>query len=108
MSEQEMKVDPKVITTQIKVSLATVYNIRKAMEGMDPISRKPGTGEHNKKQSGEFLNLLQENIKKDPTKSMRKMAAERNAALITVTRAVHEVLGLKSFVRAQGICWRPL
>ncbi|QQP40763.1 Uncharacterized protein FKW44_014916 [Caligus rogercresseyi] len=110
MSEQEMKrqraidllcaqVDPKVITTQIKVSLATVYNIRKAMEGMDPISRKPGTGGHNKKRSGEFLNLLQENIKKDPTKSMRKMAAERNVALITVTRAVHEVLGLKSFVR---------
>ncbi|QQP50012.1 Uncharacterized protein FKW44_010862 [Caligus rogercresseyi] len=68
MSEQEMKrqraidllcahVDPKVITTQI----------RKAMEGMDPISRKPGTGGHNKKRSGEFLNLLQENIKKDPT-----------------------------------------
>ncbi|QQP54922.1 Uncharacterized protein FKW44_007916 [Caligus rogercresseyi] len=100
MSEQEMKmqraidllcaqVDPKVITTQIKVSLATVYNIRKAMEGMDPISRNPGTGGHNKKRSGE----------KDPTKSMRKMAAERNVALITVTRAVHEVLGLKSFVR---------
>ncbi|QQP35714.1 Uncharacterized protein FKW44_024007, partial [Caligus rogercresseyi] len=40
-----------------------------------------------------------EDIKKDPTKSMRKMAAERNVALITVTRAVHEVLGLKSFVR---------
>ncbi|QQP38993.1 Uncharacterized protein FKW44_019735 [Caligus rogercresseyi] len=62
MSEQEMKrqraidilcaqVDPKVITTQIKVSLATVYNIRKAMEGMDPISRKPETGGHNKKRS---------------------------------------------------------
>ncbi|QQP39503.1 Uncharacterized protein FKW44_020402 [Caligus rogercresseyi] len=79
MSEQEMKrqraidllcaqVDPKVITTQIKVSWATVYNIRKAMEGMDPISRKPGTGGHNKNESGEFLNLLQENIKKDPTK----------------------------------------
>ncbi|QQP57708.1 Putative transposable element [Caligus rogercresseyi] len=101
MSEQEMKrqraidllcaqVDPKVITTQIKVSLATVYNIRKAMEGMDPISRKLGTGGHNKKRSGEFLNLLQENIKKDPTKSMRKMAAERNVALITVTRALRQ------------------
>ncbi|QQP58007.1 Uncharacterized protein FKW44_003184, partial [Caligus rogercresseyi] len=95
MSEQKMKrqraidilcaqVDPKLITTQIKVSLATVYNIRKAMEGMDPISRKPETGGHNKKKrSGEFLNLLQENIKKGPTKSMRKMAAERNVALIT-------------------------
>ncbi|QQP49443.1 Uncharacterized protein FKW44_010122 [Caligus rogercresseyi] len=60
MSEQEKKrqravdllraqVDPKVIATQIIVSSATVYNIRKAMEGMDPISRKPGTGGHNKK-----------------------------------------------------------
>ncbi|QQP54957.1 Uncharacterized protein FKW44_007962 [Caligus rogercresseyi] len=60
MSEQEKKrqravdllraqVDPKVIATQIKVSLATVYSIRKAMEGMDLISRKPGTGGHNKK-----------------------------------------------------------
>ncbi|QQP57496.1 Uncharacterized protein FKW44_002509 [Caligus rogercresseyi] len=92
MSEQEMKrqraidllcaqVDPKVITTQIKVPLATVYNIRKAMEGMDPISRKPGTGDTTKNE---------ENIKKDPTKSMRKMAAERNVALITVTRALRQ------------------
>ncbi|QQP32512.1 Uncharacterized protein FKW44_024845 [Caligus rogercresseyi] len=51
MSEQEMKrqraidllcaqVDPKVITTQIKVSLATVYNIRKAMEAW---IRSPGS-----------------------------------------------------------------
>ncbi|QQP36675.1 Uncharacterized protein FKW44_021843 [Caligus rogercresseyi] len=59
MSEQEKKrqravdllraqVDPKVIATQIKVSLATVYNIRKAMEGMDPIPRKPGTGDTTK------------------------------------------------------------
>ncbi|QQP41476.1 Uncharacterized protein FKW44_015868 [Caligus rogercresseyi] len=59
MSEQEMKrqraidllcaqVDPKVISTQTKVSLATVYNIRKAMEGMDPISRKPGLGDTTK------------------------------------------------------------
>ncbi|QQP57724.1 Uncharacterized protein FKW44_002808 [Caligus rogercresseyi] len=50
MSEQEKKrqrafdllrvqVEPNVNTTQIKVSLATVYNIRKAMEGMDPISK---------------------------------------------------------------------
>ncbi|QQP40953.1 Uncharacterized protein FKW44_015176, partial [Caligus rogercresseyi] len=81
------QVDPKVIATQIKVSLSTVYNIRKAMEGMDPISRKPGTGGHNKKRSGEFLDLLQEDIKTDPTKSMRKMAAERNVAPITVNRA---------------------
>ncbi|QQP51490.1 Uncharacterized protein FKW44_012871 [Caligus rogercresseyi] len=90
MSEQEKKgqravdllrtqVDPKVITTQIKISLITVYNIRKAMEGMDPISRKPGTGRHNKKRK---------DIKKDPTKSMSKMAAERNVAPITVNRAL--------------------
>ncbi|QQP37250.1 Uncharacterized protein FKW44_017458, partial [Caligus rogercresseyi] len=67
--------------------------------GMDSISRKPGTGGHNKKQSGEFLDLLQEDIKKDPTKSMRKMATERNVAPITVNRAVHQDLGIKSFVR---------
>ncbi|QQP53304.1 Uncharacterized protein FKW44_005742 [Caligus rogercresseyi] len=54
------QVDPKVITTQIKVSLPRSTNIRKAKEGLDPISRKPGTGGHNKKRSGEFLNLLQE------------------------------------------------
>ncbi|QQP39326.1 Uncharacterized protein FKW44_020178 [Caligus rogercresseyi] len=57
------------------------------MEGMDPISRKPGTGEYNKKRSGRFLDLLQEDIKKEPTKSMRKMAAERNVAPITVNSA---------------------
>ncbi|QQP50003.1 Uncharacterized protein FKW44_010852 [Caligus rogercresseyi] len=69
------------------------------MEGMGPISRKPGTGGHNKKRIGEFLDLLQEDINKDPTKSMRKMAAERNVVPITVNRAVHQDLGLKSFVR---------
>ncbi|QQP51038.1 Uncharacterized protein FKW44_012244, partial [Caligus rogercresseyi] len=51
------------------------------------------------KRSGEFLDHLQEDIKKDPTKSIRKMAAERNVALITVNRAVHQDLGLKSFFR---------
>ncbi|QQP56307.1 Uncharacterized protein FKW44_000922 [Caligus rogercresseyi] len=73
MSEQEKKrqraVDllrTQVIEIQSKVSLATVYNIRKVMEGMDPISRKPGTGGHNIQRSGEFLDLLREDIKKDP------------------------------------------
>ncbi|QQP37597.1 Uncharacterized protein FKW44_017912, partial [Caligus rogercresseyi] len=99
MSEQEKKrqravdllqaqVDPKVIATQIKVSLSTVYNIRKTMEGMDPISGSLGLGEHNKNE---------EDIKTEPTKSMRKMAAEGNVAPITVNRTVHQDLGLKSF-----------
>ncbi|QQP57407.1 Uncharacterized protein FKW44_002384, partial [Caligus rogercresseyi] len=43
------QVDSKVITTQIKVSLATVYNIRRPWRAVDPISRKPGTGGHKKK-----------------------------------------------------------
>ncbi|QQP49320.1 Hypothetical protein FKW44_009948 [Caligus rogercresseyi] len=34
----------------------------------------------NKKRSGEFMDLLQEDIKKDPSESMWKIAAERNVA----------------------------
>ncbi|QQP36904.1 Uncharacterized protein FKW44_022140 [Caligus rogercresseyi] len=74
------------------------------MEGMDPISRKPETGGNNKKRSGEFLELLQEGIKKDPTKSMRKMATKRNVAPITVNRAVHQNLGSRALSGHQGIC----
>ncbi|QQP52619.1 Hypothetical protein FKW44_004825, partial [Caligus rogercresseyi] len=49
MSEQEMKRQRAIdlLCAQIKVSLATVYNIRKAMEGMDPIQEAWDWG-HNK------------------------------------------------------------
>ncbi|QQP34698.1 Putative transposable element [Caligus rogercresseyi] len=83
MSEQEMKrqraidllcaqVDPKVITTQIKEGHGGHgSDLQEAWDW--------GTQQKN-----------EENIKKDPTKSMRKMAAERNVALITVTRALRQ------------------
>ncbi|QQP48776.1 Uncharacterized protein FKW44_009199 [Caligus rogercresseyi] len=112
MSEQEKKrqravdllraqVDPKVIATQIKVSLATVYNIRK---GMDPIPRKSGTGRHNKKRSGEFLDLLQEDIKKGPTKSMRKMTAETKVAPSSSTGPSTRTWASRALSGHQSIC----
>ncbi|QQP51331.1 Uncharacterized protein FKW44_012655 [Caligus rogercresseyi] len=74
------QVDPKVITTQIKEGHGGHgSDLQEAWDwGTQQITKY------------EFLNLLQENIKKDPTKSMKKMAAERNVALITVTRALRQ------------------
>ena len=80
-------------------AIATFYNTRKILGAPDPISRKPGSGGHNRKRTQAFLDDVENRIKKDPTSSMRKMAAELNVDERTIRKAVHDDLGLDSYAR---------
>jgi transposase len=92
------KVKAKSISEMVGVSLKTVYNIKKAMTSEKGIKRKSGSGGSNKKRNPEFLDALKSKISEDPTTSMRKLAGEMSVDLQTVRTAVHQDLGLKSFV----------
>jgi hypothetical protein len=63
------------------------------------IQRKPGSGGVNKKRNRDFVNALKTKIAKDPTTSMRKIAAELKVDPKTIRTAVHDDLGLKSYTR---------
>ncbi|CAB4056686.1 unnamed protein product [Lepeophtheirus salmonis] len=64
----------------------------------DTVSRDSGSRYHNRKKSAEFMAMIKEEIVKDPTTSMRKMAKEMEIDLL---KASNEDLNLKSFV------WTP-
>jgi len=94
------QVKPKTISDIVGLSLRAVYNIRKAINAGAGIKRKSGSGGANKKRTGAFLKTLESKIEKDPTKSMKKMAAELQVDPKTVRTAVHRDLNLKSYVRS--------
>ncbi len=87
------KVDPKTILSIVGVSLRTVYNVRKTMNSGNGIQRKSGRGGSNKKRNQEFLKTVKGKIARDPTTSMRKMAAEIQVDPKTVRTTVHNDLG---------------
>lgn len=110
MSNQETKrkrvcdlldalVAPKKISTIAGVSLKTVYNIKKRMALSKTIKRKSGSGGSNKKRTKGFIKALRSEILKDPTKSMRKMAAKFEVDNKTIRNAVKYDLRLKSYTR---------
>ena len=110
MSEQERKrqrvsdlisagTDPKMVANIVGVSLATVYNVKKAAKGGNGVSRKEGSGGNGKKRDEAFLEGLQQSVDQDPTKSIRRLATELGTSKDTVHRAISSDLGLKSFAR---------
>jgi len=90
---------PKTIFSIVGVTQRTVRNIRKAINDGVGIRRKPGSGGGGKKTDKAFLETLAAKINKDPTTSMRKLAAELQVDPKTVRKAVQQDLGLKSYVR---------
>ncbi len=91
----------KSIPNIFGVSLRTVYNVKKATYMGSVIQRKPGNGGVNKKQNRDSIDALKTKIAKDPTTSIRKIAAELKLDPKTVRTAVHDDLGLKSYTRTQ-------
>ncbi len=61
------------------------------------MARKEGSGDHNKKRTGNFLKDLKAKIKAELTKSMRTLAKETTMTEGTIRRAVND-LGLTSYV----------
>ena len=95
----QAQVEVKKIVEIVGVSRATVFNVKKKMSKNESLSWVKGSGGHNKKQNQEMINSVSTKIAKDPTTSIRKMAAELEVTPWTVKRVVNEDLGLKSFAR---------
>ena len=88
----------KEITDIIGCHRSFVYKVKNMMNNGDDLSRKPGSGGHNKKVDEDFLTGLSAEIEADPTRSMRKLAKDLNVSEWTIRQAVGE-LGLHSYVR---------
>lgn len=95
----DAKIGQKEIANIVGVSLRTVGRIQQARKDGKDTTRDPGSGGHNKKRDPAFLKSLEAAIKADPTVSMRRHAKELKVCQRTIGLAVHEDLGLKSFVR---------
>ena len=84
MSNQEFKcqrvcdflnalVSQREISRIVGESEKTVYNVKKKLTMRETIKRKTGSAGNNKKCTKTFIRTLKSKIKKDPTKSMRKI-----------------------------------
>ena len=110
MSEQELKrrrisdlldaeVDPNKIADIVSVSVRTVRNVRMAKAEGKTSERKAGSGGNGLKRSDSFLGDLKKKIESDPTTSMRRLANTFNVDPRTIGKAIHDDLGLNSYVR---------
>ena len=75
-----------------------VAKVKKLKEASKDLSRKPGSGGHNKKLTDDFLDDLKAKIKAAPTTSQRTMAKELQISRRSIGRAV-DSLGFTSYVR---------
>jgi len=66
-------------------------------EGM--VERSPHKPRKDRKRTKTFLAGLKRSVKADPSQSMAKLAKKRNVSPRTISRAVNEDLGMKSYVR---------
>ena len=111
MSEQQSKrqrvldlldaqIPQKVIAETVGVNIRTVERLNAAKkDGKSDAARAEGSGGHNKKRTEAFINSLKAKINADPTISMRRHSRDLNVSTGTIRKAVHDDLGLKSFVR---------
>ena len=79
-----------------------VRTVRRIQSNKNPgkgIERASGSGGHNKKRDDAFLECLESKINADPTKSMLRLSKELKIDPKTIRTAVHEDLGMKSYVR---------
>ncbi len=110
MSEQEQKrqrvydlldagISQSKISEIVKMDMRSVHHIQQAKNDRKGVKRAPGSGGHNLKCTPAFLSDLKAKIDEDPTVSMVRRSRELGVSVGTVRMAVHNDLGLKSFVR---------
>ncbi len=78
--------------------LATIYRVKNQYHARGDVSRAPGTGQKRRIRDTAFLEA---EVTDKPDKSMREITKEVGTDEKTIRKAVHEDLGLKSYVRRQ-------
>ena len=85
--------------SKIDINVLTIHHIQNDKTTSKDIERTPDSGGHNKRQVEAFLDSLNTTTSSDPTKSMSRLSNEPKIDPKTVNGAVHDDLGMKSYVR---------
>ena len=78
---------------------STVYRVVAAFDAEGKVQRSRHSPRSDRKRTKTFLAGLKRTLKADPSQSMSKLAQKRRVSRSTISRAVNEDLGMKSYVR---------
>lgn len=92
-------VSPTAIARQLGISRRSIYKIKKKMELTGTNERKAGSGRKRSARTKSVIDKVKSRLKRNPVRSMRKMAKELNISLTSVRRIVKEDLKMKSRAR---------
>ena len=81
------------------MNVCTIHRIQSNKNSGKDIERASGSEGHNKKWDDALLECQESKINADSTKSMLRLSKELKVDPKTVRTAVHEDLGMKSYVR---------
>lgn len=78
---------------------STVYRVVAAFDAEGKVQRSRHSPRSDRKRTKTFLAGLKRTLKADPSQPMSKLAQKRSVSRSTISRAVKEDLGMKSYVR---------
>ena len=78
---------------------STVYRVVTAFDVEGKVQRSRHSPRSDRKRTKTFLAGLKRTLKSDPSQPMSKLAQKRSVSRSTISRAVKEDLGMKSYVR---------
>ena len=78
---------------------STVYRVVAAFDAEGKVQRSWHSPRSDQKRTKTFLAGLKRTLKAEPSQSMSKLAQKRRVSRSTISRAVKEDLGMKSYVR---------
>ena len=110
MSPQEQKrrtiaellragVNAKAISEQLKVGIASVYRVKSAMKHNGSLGRKSGSGRPRSARTPATVRAVQHKIRRDPNRSIRKLAREHGVSRMAMHKLVTVDLERRSLTR---------
>lgn len=78
---------------------STVYRVATAFDDEGKVERSQHCPRSDRKRTKTFLAGLKRSLKSDPSQPMSKLAEKRSVSRSTISRAINEDLGMKSYVR---------
>ena len=85
------------IQKTLKISKTCYYSNKKRFDNKEGTARRPGTGQPRKVRTPELIKRVREKIRRNPRRSMRKLAKDHNVGVTTMHKLVREDIGVKPF-----------
>ena len=90
---------PTQIAKQLGISRYAIYKIKNKLKSIGTDSRKPGSGRPRSARTKDIIRKVKQRIKRNPVRSMRKMATELHISRVSMQRLVKIDLKMKSRAR---------